>query len=275
MRLKYPAPKITKPYTRVVGPGDDGLVWIDFGLLHLKEGAAWSGETGGSEAVFLLQEGAGAVEVAAAGKPAAVFSFGPRRNLFRDRAFLVYMPPRVSFTFRAGDEQLRGALIFAAADGDGEPYLVAPDQITPRPVGCHNWRRTVCLGTIPPCRTQRLIVGETFTPPGNWSSYPPHKHDCHIPGQEVPLEEVYYYRFSPAQGFALQRIYEPAGAPDRLDRVFVVEEGDTVVLPCGYHPVVAAPGYHFYYLWILAGENLCYGAWSDDPAHAWLMRGER
>lgn len=273
MQLKYPAQKITQPYTRVVGPGMDGLRWIDFGLLQLSSGGVWNGETGGREAVFLLQEGSGTVEVVITGKASIRLSFGPRRDLFADKASLVYLPPGVKFKFHAGDAGVSGPLIYAGAKGNGEPYLVTPGQITPRQVGRDNWQRTVCLGTVPECNAKRLIVGETFNPPGNWSSYPPHKHDCHIPGVESPLEEVYSYRFSPANGFALQRIYETAGAADRLDRAFVVEEGDTMILPRGYHPVAAAPGYRLYYLWILAGETLSYGAWSDDPAHCWLVRG--
>ncbi len=274
MQLKYPAQKLTQPYTRVVGQGQDGLKWIDFGLLQLNSGEVWNGETGGREAVFLLQEGAGAVEVTVNGKPARHFSTGPRRDLFTDKASLLYLPPQVAFTIQAGEPGVLGALIFAESVGNGEPYLVTPEQITPKQVGRHNWQRTVCLGTVPECKARRLIVGETFNPPGNWSSYPPHKHDSHLPGVEAPLEEVYYYRFNPANGFALQRIYDPPGTAGRLDHAFVVEEGDTMVLPRGYHPVVAAAGYRLYYLWILAGESLSYGSWSDDPAHSWLA-GER
>jgi 5-deoxy-glucuronate isomerase len=87
---------------------------------------------------------------------------------------------------------------------------------------------------------------------------------------ESPYEEVYFFKIKPSQGFGLQRIYTAPDDEDPFDLVYVVEDGDTVVIPRGYHPVVAAPGYELYYLWILAGEERRYGAWSDDPRHSWI-----
>jgi 5-deoxy-glucuronate isomerase len=117
---------------------------------------------------------------------------------------------------------------------------------------------------------QRLLAGETLNPPGNWSSYPPHKHDRSNPPLEAILEEVYFFRTKPAQGFGLMWTYTAADDPDGFSTVFVVEDGDTVLLPKGYHPVVAAPGYQLHYTWVLAGEERRYGAWADDPRHAWV-----
>jgi 5-deoxy-glucuronate isomerase len=109
-------------------------------------------------------------------------------------------------------------------------------------------------------------VGETFNEPGGWSSYPPHKHDRHDPPAEVALQEVYHFRLQPRQGFGIQRMYSPERG---TDEVLVVEDGDTVLIPFGYHPVVAAPGYRLYYLWALAGEGRDLRL-REDPAHAWV-----
>jgi 5-deoxy-glucuronate isomerase len=105
---------------------------------------------------------------------------------------------------------------------------------------------------------------------GNWSSYPPHKHDRAHPPQEAVLEEIYFFRVKPSQGFGFIWTYTDPDDPEGFSTVFVVEDGDTVLLPKGYHPVVAAPGYQLHYTWVLAGEERRYGAWADDPRHAWV-----
>ena len=113
---------------------------------------------------------------------------------------------------------------------------------------------------------ERLLVVEVLTPAGNWSSYPPHKHDEDRYPDEVVLEEVYYYRAPAPEAFAVQRVYRE----DRgLDLTATVRDGDVVLVPFGYHPFCAAPGYDFYYLNALAGDRHSM-ANSDDPALAWI-----
>ena len=109
------------------------------------------------------------------------------------------------------------------------------------------------------------MVGETINPPGNWSSYPPHKHDGRD-GEPV-LEEVYYYRISPPQGFGQQMLYTTDGE----STTHTVKDGDAVLLPYGYHPVSAPPGYKLYYLWAMAGTERKL-ALHEDPAHTWLHK---
>ena len=107
-----------------------------------------------------------------------------------------------------------------------------------------------------------------FTPGGNWSSYPPHKHDTENPPVEARLEELYFYQFAkPAQGFAFARVYT---ADRSLDEAITPMDGDVVLVPEGYHPVGVPAGYDCYYLNVMAGPNR---AWyfTLDPDHAWLM----
>ena len=114
---------------------------------------------------------------------------------------------------------------------------------------------------------ESLLVVEVITPGGNWSSYPPHKHDRDAPPEETYLEETYYHRLSPPQGFALQRVY----TDDRsLDETMAVSDGDVVLVPRGYHPVGAAHGYDLYYLNTMAGPKRMW-RFHNEPAHAWLM----
>lgn len=118
----------------------------------------------------------------------------------------------------------------------------------------------------------RLMAVEVLTPGGNWSSYPPHKHDELREG-EVPLEEIYYFEVAegPAgPGFAYQRVYS-SGPDRRIDLCAEVRGGDVVLVPFGYHgPSMAAPGYDLYYLNVMAGPGERVWRFCDDPAHAWV-----
>ncbi|MNS61683.1 5-deoxy-glucuronate isomerase [compost metagenome] len=113
-----------------------------------------------------------------------------------------------------------------------------------------------------------LLVVEVITPGGHWSSYPPHKHDTASPFEETALEETYYHRLNPPQGFAIQRVY----TDDRsLDETVSVEDGDVVMVPCGYHPVGAPHGYDLYYLNVMAGPKR-HWIFRNDPAHDWIAK---
>jgi len=114
---------------------------------------------------------------------------------------------------------------------------------------------------------ESLLVVEVITPGGNWSSYPPHKHDRDAVPEESYLEETYYHRLSPPQGFALQRIY----TDDRsLDETLAVGDRDVVLVPRGYHPVGAPHGYDLYYLNVMAGPKRTW-RFHNDPDHAWML----
>jgi 5-deoxy-glucuronate isomerase len=113
-----------------------------------------------------------------------------------------------------------------------------------------------------------LLVVEVLTPAGHSSSYPPHKHDQEAPPTETQLEETYYHRLNPPQGFAFQRVY----TDDRsLDESMAVENHDTVMVPRGYHPCVAPHGYDLYYLNVMAGPNR-HWVFKNDPAHEWMLK---
>jgi 5-deoxy-glucuronate isomerase len=117
----------------------------------------------------------------------------------------------------------------------------------------------------------RLVVCEVFTPSGNWSSYPPHKHDQHIVDPqgrllEADLEEIYFYKIDRPEGYAYQRVYT---ADHHLDELVLAGDNHLVLVPEGYHPVVSAHGYTTYYLNVLAGSAQSLAA-SDDPQYSWV-----
>ena len=125
----------------------------------------------------------------------------------------------------------------------------------------------------------RLVVVEVLTPSGNWSSYPPHKHDVHRLDPngdllEADLEEIYYYKIDRPEGYAFQRIYTSPDSPlqragEPIDEVLLLRDGDLVLIPEGFHPVTSAPGYTTYYLNVLAGSAQALNA-VDDPQYAWV-----
>ncbi|WP_433181797.1 5-deoxy-glucuronate isomerase [Actinoallomurus sp. CA-150999] len=194
---------------------------------------------------------------------------GGRSGVFEGPGHTVYAPPGHALTFRAtgGPAQI---VIATAPLGDGTPAqarIIGPDDQQVDERGEGNWSRTVRTVLGPDDDAGRLLFGETINPPGNWSSYPPHKHDTHEPPREVKLEEVYLFKFEPGNGFGVQIRYDGEG-----EEVFTVRDGDVAAIPAGYHPVVAAPGYSMCYLWFMAGEGRRMIPYLD-PEHAWVQNG--
>jgi 5-deoxy-glucuronate isomerase len=166
------------------------------------------------------------------------------------------------------------AVSMTPADPGLPVAVLGPNDVPEARAGAKNWSRTLRPGTSVAPTTRRLMMAETIVPPGNWTSYPPHKHDVENPPNESVYEEVYFYLFRPAGGYGFQRVYEPGDDPGRLNEVYVVEDGDAVAIPRGYHPLVAAAGYQLVYIWALCGMSRVYGSWSDDPAHVWIRGAE-
>jgi 5-deoxy-glucuronate isomerase len=158
---------------------------------------------------------------------------------------------------------LEGVLISTPAPSAAAPAIATPDDIAVNARGRGNYTREVHDIFVRDRSVQRLMVGETFNPPGHWSSYPPHKHDGR--DGEPMLEEIYYFRIDPPQGFGHQVLYTNDGE----SVTHQVRDGDAVLLPYGYHPVSAAPGYRLYYLWAMAGQQRQLALF-EDPAHRWI-----
>jgi 5-deoxy-glucuronate isomerase len=147
-----------------------------------------------------------------------------------------------------------------------KPVLVTPDDVEIEIRGAGNATRQVNNIMMPDFPADRLLICEVFTPAGNWSGWPPHKHDVDDPPREAVLEETYYYQLSRPEGWAIQRVYHRDGSRDRL---MPVRHGDLVIVDQGYHPFAATQGYDAYYLNALAGDRRTM-ANSDDPDLAWV-----
>jgi 5-deoxy-glucuronate isomerase len=238
---------------------------IDLALADLAPGEGLDLDAAGETAVVVLS---GRVEASAAGEPLGIA--GGRASVFESPGDTVYAPPGTPLALRAADGQAQLAVVGAPTDADGGPpaRIIGPDEQRVAEVGEGNWSRTVRTILGPEHDAVRLLLGETLNPPGNWSSYPPHRHDRHDPPREVKLEEVYLFKLDPPGGFGLQILYEEGGP----EASFLVRDDDVAVIRRGFHPVVAASGYTLYYLWAMAGEGREMMPYLD-PAHAWVQQG--
>ncbi len=250
-------------YTPVVDRPMAGIERLQFGILRLRAGERFSFDPlPARETGVVILSGRCTIETPDVRWP----DLGQRNSVFDGPATAVYLPPRTAYAVVA-HTALEVAVVTAPAEQGAEPTLILPeDVIIHRERGRPGFLRDVHDIIVSQVPAEHLLLGETFNRPGEWSSYPPHKHDVHNPPQEVALEEIYFYKLDPPQGFGLQRIYSPERG---VDTAYVIQNDDTVLLPWGYHPVVAAPGYRLYYLWFLAGEGRELHP-NEDPAHAWV-----
>lgn len=241
-----------------------GWQYINFAVRHVAPSKSWSSQTRRDECCLVLLRGACRIEY-----DDIAVTLGPRRDVFSDYPHALYLPSQTRFRVSAIEPT-------ELADGRAPAHrraraaqAAAPQARVIRPEDCGfeirggaNATRQIVDIMPPSFPADRLMVCEVFTPSGNWSSYPPHKHDADKPPTEVKLEEIYYYRFGHADGFGLQRLYDK-----RRDQTVLVRHGDVVLIRGGHHPIVTAYGYDAYYLNVLAGTRRSMAA-SDDPRYA-------
>ena len=192
---------------------------------------------------------------------------GGRANVFAGMPHTLYLPAGTSKVEIEGlTETCEVGVCGARANRRFPAAVIGPSQVEVEIRGGGNATRQINHILKPDFEADRLLVVEVYTPSGNWSSYPPHKHDVHNPPGEVDLDEIYFYKISQPAGFAIQRVYTRDG---RRNETLTVRDNQVVLIPDGYHPVVAAHGYDCYYLNVLAGSARSMAA-SDDPDYAWV-----
>jgi len=221
-------------YQAIVPTGT--MRFLDFARLNLRLGERYFGGTGTREYVLDLFSGTASITVEdAAGKTQEFSPVGGRSDVFSGAPVMLYMPPRSAYEIKATAGQLDVGIFSAPSEATAAAALLHGSDVVCRKVGQSNWQRTVYSALAENVPAERLLAGETLNPPGNWSSYPPHKHDRSNPPQEAVLEEIYFFRLKPAQGYGFIWTYTAPDDPDGFSTVFVVEDGDTVLLPKGYH----------------------------------------
>ncbi|MCS6846079.1 MAG: 5-deoxy-glucuronate isomerase [Caldilineales bacterium] len=262
-----------------VTPALAGWETIHFQARRLAAERAWSFQTGDHELALVMLGGVVDV-VSSRGRWQGV---GRRPDVFSGLPHALYLPPRTDLTVAAVTD-CQFAVAWVAADGGYPPRLVTPANVEVEVRGGDHATRQINKMLPPGFPCQRLVVVEVYTPGGNWSSYPPHKHDVHtVDAQgnlvQADLDEIYYYKLDRPEGYALQRVYTDAESPLHragfpIDAAVVARNDDVVLIPEGYHPVSSPVGYTTYYLNVLAGSAQSLAA-QDDPQYAWIKHSYR
>ncbi|HEV2615000.1 MAG TPA: 5-deoxy-glucuronate isomerase [Candidatus Acidoferrales bacterium] len=235
---------------------------INLSVRRLLAGQYWQSNTRDEEAALVVLGGRATLDWGKGPR-----EIGGRKDVFSGFPYAAYLPSRTPFEISA-ITNCEFADCRTPSSARLSPRIVTPADCHEEIRGGGNCTRQIVDVIRPEFPADKLLICEVYTPGGNWSSYPPHKHDVHNPPVEVDLDETYYYRISKPEGYAFQRLYDAAGT---RDNTLTLVDGDLVLIKDGYHPVVAAHGYDVYYLNVLAGSARSMAA-SDDPRYAHLRR---
>jgi 5-deoxy-glucuronate isomerase len=268
--LKYPL--LVKPeqgsgiYQSVLKE-DTGWQFLNFQARLMKRGEIWSASTEGNEFAIILLGG----NYSVTSDKGSWETVNGRRDVFSGIAHTLYLPRHTEFELTAMSDELDIACGWCETDQDHPACFKGPEEAAIEIRGGDNATRQINSLLQPGFDCHRLVSVEVYTPSGNWSSFPAHKHDKRKMDEngkvvEACLEETYFYKIDKPQGFAIQQVYND----DRsLDEIAVARNNDIVLVPEGYHPVVAGHGYNVYYLNFLTGSDQSL-ANTDDPDHKWI-----
>ncbi|WP_376796575.1 5-deoxy-glucuronate isomerase [Thermogemmatispora sp.] len=251
IRPLAPAPFESElPQARLtVTPASAGWRYVSFTVYHLRAGQRLAGAAEGQETLVIVLTGVGEARL----NGQALGEVGERLSVFEEHApYALYLSVDGRYEIVSRSEQMEIAVAAAPASERHLPArLIRPEDISLEIRGSGQTERHIRHILDTDQEAERLIAVEVITPGGNWSSFPPHKHDSENPPHESYLEETYYHHIQPADGFALQRVY----TYDGLDETLAVHDGELVLVPRGYHTVAAVPGCDLYYLNIMAGPR--------------------
>jgi len=262
---------LEKEEYQTITSADAGWDHLNFIARKMQRGEKWVGDTGNNEYLFVLLEGNFSADTSA-GKWRTK---NGRKNVFSGLPHALYLPPHTEFEISPAGNSLDIACGWCASEKPYPARLIVPSDVAEMGIefrGGDNASRQINSILPPGSECGRLVCVEVYTPSGNWSSFPAHKHDTRktdpVTGKlvEASLEEIYFYKIDKPQGFAIQKVYND----DRsLDEIAEAHNNDVVLVPEGYHPVVAGHGYNVYYLNFLAGSDQSLKS-TDDPDHKWI-----
>jgi 5-deoxy-glucuronate isomerase len=251
-----------------ISPQDAGWDYVGFGLYHLSAGDTVAEATGNTEVILVLVEGKAEITVG----EQAFGELGARMDVFeRIPPHSVYIPNASDWTAKA-TTKCTLAVCTAPGKGGHLAQIIGPAGISLEERGKGaNTRYIHNIAMENRDVADSLLVTEVYTPQGNWSSYPPHRHDEDNYPDMTYLEETYYHRLNPAQGYGIQRVFTEDGS---LDETMAVSNGDVVLVPRGHHPCGSPYGYEMYYLNVMAGP-LRKWRFANHPDHDWIFQKDK
>jgi 5-deoxy-glucuronate isomerase len=267
--LAKPSPD--KDIYQTITTAEAGWDQLNFIARTIKPGQKWTGDTCNNEYLFVLLGGNFLAETSAGTWKTS----NGRNDVFSGLPDGLYLPQHTNFEITPVGRFLDIACGWCNAEQTFPAHFITPSDVIKMGIeyrGGDNASRQINRILPPGSKANRLICVEVYTPSGNWSSFPPHKHDTRKTNpetgelMEASLEEIYFYKIDKPQGFAIQKVYND----DRsIDEIAEVHHNDVVLVPEGYHPVVAGHGYNIYYLNFLAGSDQSLAS-TDDPDHKWI-----
>jgi 5-deoxy-glucuronate isomerase len=250
-------------FTKISTIGDGDLELSEFGIISLKAGENYDANSGENEIALVILGGKCSVK----GDGFDFANIGKRKNVFDGKPYTVYIPCGKTYSITA-ETDVELAWTASPSDLNIPAYVIPPEEVKEVHIGEESYERDALLMLTEEYPSKHLYIGEAFVASGKHASYPPHRHDFDKLPEEVDMEEIYFFRFNPEQGYGIQKIY----TDDRsIDFTCTVEQNDTTLIPEGYHPVINAPGYTMYYLWIMAGKNNRKFKSVIDPNHKWIL----
>jgi 5-deoxy-glucuronate isomerase len=247
-----------------ITPQFAGWEYVSFTVYHLVMEQTLRGAANGRETAVVVLSGTGQAEL----NGQQVGQIGERLSVFESTApYALYLSEDGSYQVQCTSPGMEVAVASAPTSHRHLPVrMIRPEEISVELRGEGNTQRRIQHILDTDQEAERLLLVEVITPAGNWSSFPPHKHDTENPPHEAYLEETYYHRLQPPNGFAFQRVYTYHG----FDETVAVHDGDLVLVPKGYHVVAAAPGFDLYYLNVMAGPHREW-KYQVDPAFHHLL----
>lgn len=270
-------PDISSEIYQRVTPESAKWEYLSFEARQMKSDTVWKHSTEDNEMVIVLLSG----NFKVISNRGEWETKNGRKDVFSGVAHTLYLPPNSTFELTATSEVLDIAYGWCKSEEHFPAKFVTPEETQVVIFGGDNATRQFNDLVPPGFGCSKIVSREVYTPSGNWSSFPAHKHDERILDNQgnvlEPIqEETYFYKFQKAEAYAIQQVY----TKDRsLDEIVRAKDNDVVLIPKGFHPVVAAHGFHCYYLNFLAGTDQCL-ANTTDPDHeliydSWTSQDER
>ena len=271
MDYRYAAQPVAEGFTPIVAAPQSGLHLLGMGRLRLSvEGAVYKTHTREDEMALDVLSGACTLALEGEWGSVRYERVGQRSTPFAGPPSVVYVPRGTHVTITCLVSPLSAVVVRAPSRRETVPVLIDAEDVPVESFGRDNWQRDVYPSIGVNVDADRIMMGETHSPSGNWASYPPHKHDQNRPPERIS-EEIYHFLIDPPHGFGMQGLWTAPGASDPIEGACLLRNGDTVAIPRGYHPTVVAPGFRMVTVWAYAGEERVWGSWAGDPTYVELL----